>query len=150
MDNKDIQTKRARKTLQDLGIKLAIPQNSNDWKAFIVNLRTNYLGFSQEEFWNILGLSRASGSKYESEGTSSSREVNRRLMLMLADALDLDWELPKSTHSLVSSQISESPETQDRMLQMLKSSKVSEQELDILLKLLIDLRRLNNGRSIKN
>jgi transcriptional regulator with XRE-family HTH domain len=150
MNNKDILANRARKALQTLGVKLAIPQNPKDWKSFIVNLRVSYLGFSQEEFWNIIGLSRASGSKYESEGTSSSREVNRRLMLMLADALNLDWELPNSTSRLENLYISEPPEIQNKMLQMLIANNVSEKELAILLKLLTDLRRLNSERTLKN
>lgn len=151
MVNKDktkdiiIKTAKAQQTLKDLGLNLEIPQDSRKWKSFIRNLREHYLGLSVADFWEIVGLSRSSGTKYESPDNSYSRVPKRRLMLLISEAFDLDWEVPKQglDNSIDS-------ETSMKMLKMLNDNKVSIKELEILLRSLSDLRKLHSKASTKN
>lgn len=136
---------RAQRTLKDLGVNLLIPQDSKQWKSFICNLRINLLGLSAEEFWEILGLSRSSGVKYESSDRSYSRQPNRKLMLLIAESFNLSWE---PLNQIFDNPIDSKSST--KMLEMLKKNNVSMHELEILLKCLSDLRKLHSKMEIKN
>lgn len=136
---------RAQRTLKDLGLNPQIPQDSKQWKSFIRNLRVNLLGLSADEFWDAVGLSRSSGVKYESSGKSYSREPNRRIMLLISEAFNLDWEVPSQIlDNAVDS------ESSAKMLKMLKDNKVSLKELEIILRCLNDLRKIHSKMGTKN
>ena len=136
---------RAQRTLKDIGVNPLIPQDSKQWKSFIINLRTTLLGLTTEEFWDIVGLSRSSGVKYESSDRSYSRQPNRKLMLLIAEAFKLEWEIP--------ARVSNNPvdsKSSSKMLEMLENNNFSMQELEILLNCLIDLRKLHSKMETKN
>ena len=151
MANKDktkdnsILAARAQRTLKDIGVNPLIPQDSRQWKSFIINLRTSLLGLTTEEFWDIVGLSRSSGVKYESSDRSYSRQPNRKLMLLIAEAFKLEWEIPdRVPNNPVDSKSS------SKMLEMLEKNNVSMQELEILIRCLSDLRKLHSKMGTKN
>ena len=151
MTNKDktkdnsILASRAQRTLKDIGVNPLIPQDSRQWKSFIINLRTSLLGLTTEEFWDIVGLSRSSGVKYESSDRSYSRQPNRKLMLLIAEAFKLEWEIPDRVPSTPVDSKSSS-----KMLEMLEKNNVSMQELEILIRCLSDLRKLHSKMGTKN
>lgn len=151
MANKDktkdnsILAARAQRTLKDIGVNPLIPQDPRQWKSYIINLRTALLGLTTEEFWDIVGLSRSSGVKYESSDKSYSRQPNRKLMLLIAEAFKLEWEVPdRVPNTPVDSKSS------SKMLEMLEKKNVSMQELEILLNCLSDLRKLHSKMGTKN
>lgn len=151
MANKDktkdnsILAARAQRTLKDIGVNPLIPQDPKQWKSFIINLRTALLGLTTEEFWDIVGLSRSSGVKYESSDKSYSRQPNRKLMLLIAEAFKLEWEVPdRVPNAPVDSKSS------SKMLEMLEKNNVSMQELEILLNCLSNLRKLHSKMGTKN
>lgn len=151
MANKDktkdnsILAARAQRTLKDIGVNPLIPQDPRQWKSYIINLRTALLGLTTEEFWDIVGLSRSSGVKYESSDKSYSRQPNRKLMLLIAEAFKLEWEVPdRVPNTPVDSKSS------SKMLEMLEKSNVSMQELEILLNCLSNLRKLHSKTGTKN
>ena len=151
MANKDktkdnsILAARAQRTLKDIGVNPLIPQDSRQWKSFIINLRTALLGLTTEEFWDIVGLSRSSGVKYESSDKSYSRQPNRKLMLLIAEAFKLEWEVPDRVPNIPVDSKSSS-----KMLEMLEKNNVSMQELEILLNCLSNLRKLHSKMGTKN
>lgn len=151
MANKDktkdnsILAARAQRTLKDIGVNPLIPQDPRQWKSYIINLRTALLGLTTEEFWDIVGLSRSSGVKYESSDKSYSRQPNRKLMLLIAEAFKLEWEVPdRVPNTPVDSKSS------SKMLEMLEKNNVSMQELEILLNCLSNLRKLHSKMGTKN
>ncbi|WP_371751303.1 hypothetical protein ABX026_16160 [Snodgrassella alvi] len=151
MTNKDktkdnsILAARAQRTLKDIGVNPLIPQDPRQWKSYIINLRTALLGLTTEEFWDIVGLSRSSGVKYESSDKSYSRQPNRKLMLLIAEAFKLEWEVPDRVPNIPVDSKSSS-----KMLEMLEKKNVSMQELEILLNCLSDLRKLHSKMGTKN
>lgn len=151
MANKDktkdnsILAARAQRTLKDIGVNPLIPQDPRQWKSYIINLRTALLGLTTEEFWDIVGLSRSSGVKYESSDKSYSRQPNRKLMLLIAEAFKLEWEVPDRVPNIPVDSKSSS-----KMLEMLEKSNVSMQELEILLNCLSNLRKLHFKMGTKN
>ena len=151
MANKDktkdnsILAARAQRTLKDIGVNPLIPQDPRQWKSYIINLRTALLGLTTEEFWDIVGLSRSSGVKYESSDKSYSRQPNRKLMLLIAEAFKLEWEVPDRVPNIPVDSKSSS-----KMLEMLEKKNVSMQELEILLNCLSDLRKLHSKMGTKN
>ena len=151
MANKDktkdnsILAARAQRTLKDIGVNPLIPQDPRQWKSYIINLRTALLGLTTEEFWDIVGLSRSSGVKYESSDKSYSRQPNRKLMLLIAEAFKLEWEVPDRVPNIPVDSKSSS-----KMLEMLEKNNVSMQELEILLNCLSNLRKLHSKTGTKN
>lgn len=151
MANKDktkdnsILAARAQRTLKDIGVNPLIPQDPRQWKSYIINLRTALLGLTTEEFWDIVGLSRSSGVKYESSDKSYSRQPNRKLMLLIAEAFKLEWEVPDRV-----SNIPVDSKSSSKMLEMLEKNNVSMQELEILLNCLSSLRKLHSKMGTKN
>ena len=151
MANKDktkdnsILAARAQRTLKDIGVNPLIPQDPRQWKSYIINLRTALLGLTTEEFWDIVGLSRSSGVKYESSDKSYSRQPNRKLMLLIAEAFKLEWEVPDRVPNIPVDSKSSS-----KMLEMLEKNSVSMQELEILLNCLSNLRKLHSKMGTKN
>lgn len=151
MANKDktkdnsILAARAQRTLKDIGVNPLIPQDPRQWKSYIINLRTALLGLTTEEFWDIVGLSRSSGVKYESSDKSYSRQPNRKLMLLIAEAFKLEWEVPDRV-----SNIPVDSKSSSKMLEMLEKNNVSMQELEILLNCLSNLRKLHSKMGTKN
>jgi len=151
MANKDktkdnsILAARAQRTLKDIGVNPLIPQDPRQWKSYIINLRTALLGLTTEEFWDIVGLSRSSGVKYESSDKSYSRQPNRKLMLLIAEAFKLEWEVPDRVPNIPVDSKSSS-----KMLEMLEKNNVSMQELEILLNCLSNLRKLHSKMGTKN
>lgn len=151
MANKDktkdnsILAARAQRTLKDIGVNPLIPQDPRQWKSYIINLRTALLGLTTEEFWDIVGLSRSSGVKYESSDKSYSRQPNRKLMLLIAEAFKLEWEVPDCVPNIPVDSKSSS-----KMLEMLEKNNVSMQELEILLNCLSNLRKLHSKMGTKN
>ncbi|NUF08951.1 hypothetical protein [Snodgrassella sp. ESL0324] len=136
---------RAQRTLKDIGVNPLIPQDPRQWKSYIINLRTALLGLTTEEFWDIVGLSRSSGVKYESSDKSYSRHPNRKLMLLIAEAFKLEWEVPDRVPNIPVDSKSSS-----KMLEMLEKNNVSMQELEILLNCLSNLRKLHSKMGTKN
>ena len=73
------------------------PRRPSEWNGYVRYLRTQLLGLTQKDFWDLFGVNLRTGAKYEctSDNANLTRQVPEEVFHNILKLLELDWEEAK-------------------------------------------------------